>query len=140
MPTNSAAPLRTMRAAAMVIISSAVYAASPPAPVFFSDTTLSDMLCCSLDAPPELGKVGRAADVTINPGRERLTVARNRIPLLVEGVVPRIVAERVRWERAALHLAHGAHRPLRKHHGVHGRVEAVDDFLDRDDRPLRREH
>src|SRR5262245_19382253 len=98
MPTKQTAPFGTSRAAAMVIISSAVYVAS-------------DMGLRLIEALQEPGKIGGAEDVALDPAGERLSLARNRIPRLVERVVARVIAERVRRKGAAWHLADRADDP-----------------------------
>src|ERR1041385_1327766 len=95
MPTNSAAPLRTMRAAAMVIISSDVYSGRAKAV-----PTVSGMGRRLLEAPFEIVEVARVDHVPLDPRAERLTFARDQVPLLIERVVARVVAGRVGGKRA----------------------------------------
>src|SRR5437899_88820 len=77
----------------------------------------------------------------LHPTQKGITVARDRVPGGVEGVVAPVVAVGVGWARAARNGDDRAHRPVREDGRVGARrAEVVDNLLHRDDRPLRREH
>src|SRR3954462_5514020 len=90
-----------------------------------------------LQAAPETVEVLRLHDVPLDPGLEGIALARHVIPLLVERVSPRVVAVRVRRERAALHDADRPDGPVRQYDGIRRRLEAIDDLLDGYNRTLR---
>src|ERR1700677_5100348 len=110
MPTKQDAPLRIMRAAAMVIISSAVY--------FVSGMSLSGVNQRLFQAALEFIEILGAEDMLLHPGLERLALARDGVPLLVESVVARIIALRVGRKRSTLHFTHCADHPGWQHHRV----------------------
>ena len=74
--------------------------------------------------------------------RKRVAFARDRVPFLVEGVVARVIALRIRREGAARHLDDMADGPVRQHHRVEAAVgrQLVDDLLDRHHRALGGQH
>src|SRR3569833_743029 len=75
--------------------------------------------------------------VVLHPFVERVALARDLIPLLVEAVVARVIALRIGRERAARHLDHMTDGPVRQHHGVAAAFgEFVDALLDRHDLAL----
>src|ERR1700683_2626783 len=110
MPTKHEAPLRIMRAAAMVIISSAVYLAS--------GMDLSSMAQGLFQTTLEFIEILGSEHVPLHPCLESLALARDGVPLFVERVIAGIVTLRVGRKRSALHFAHGAHHPGWQHHGV----------------------
>src|ERR1700677_1702122 len=120
MPTKHDAPLRIMRAAAMVIISSAEY-------------LLSDMGYRRFQTALEFIEILGAQHVALHPGLEGFSLARDGIPLFVEGVVPRIITLRAGWKPSTLHFAYRADYPGRQHHGVGRRIELIDNFFHGDD-------
>src|ERR1700683_4350798 len=81
MPTKQVAPLRILRAAAMVIISSAVYFVSG----------MGDRL---LQTALEFVKILGSEHVLLHPRLKGLALARDGVPLLVEGVIARIITLR----------------------------------------------
>src|SRR5580658_9185239 len=119
-PTKQEAPLRIMRAAAMVIISSAVY-------------LRSDMAYRLFQTALELIKIPGAQDVLLHPCQEGLALARDWVPLLIEGIITRIIALRVGRKRPTFHFAHSPDYPGRQNDGVRRRVKIVDDLFDGDD-------
>src|SRR5258707_777365 len=116
-----------MRAAATVIISSALYCGSAIGPL------LRSFAARRRETSPELRKVRRPEHVSLDPGGKALALARDLVPLLVKRIVVLIIAQRVRGKRAAPHLAYRAHPPSGQPHGVRLRGEPIDDLLDRDD-------
>src|SRR5580698_4481314 len=109
MPTKHEAPLRIMRAAAMVIISSALY-------------LVSDMRYRLFQTALELIEILSAQHMLLHPGLKSLPLAGDWVPLFIEGVVAGIVPLRVGRKSPALYLAHRAHHPGRQHHGIGRRV------------------
>src|SRR5258708_7160689 len=107
MPTNKEVPLRTMRAAAMVIISSEVYS-SVDGRVACGVECDSVILRCLLQQQPELIEIRGVHDVLVDPGKERAAVLGDFVPLLIESVAARIVPMRVRGKRPALGYGHRA--------------------------------
>src|ERR1035438_7234115 len=91
MPTKHTALFRSIRAAAMVIISSDVNA--------FSGMR-------GLQRLAELREILRVQNVPLDPSIEAFAVPRNHIPGFVERVVAGIVALRIRRKRPASNLAH----------------------------------
>src|SRR5215471_853065 len=115
MPTKQTAPLWSLRAAAMVIISSAVYSSS--------------IGRGRLQTLAKLREIFGPENVPLDPGLKAPSLAGNRVPLLVEGVVARIIALRVRGERAAIHQTHSRDGPGGKHERVRRRIQLVHDFF-----------
>src|SRR5215472_508397 len=101
-PTNRVAPLRIIRAAAIVIISSVVYAAS-------------GILRRLLQALLETAEILRPHNVPLDPFLKTLALPRDGVPLLVERVVTPVIPLCIGRKRPALHLAHRAHHPRRQH-------------------------
>src|SRR5690348_1262877 len=108
MPTNKVTPLRIMRAAAMVIISSDVYVVSGTTGRPFQTSFV-------------LGEILGAQHVPIDPRFKRVPIPGDHVPGLVKSVVALIITLRVRRERPALHLAHRAQHPGWKYHRVRRR-------------------
>src|ERR1700751_3711411 len=98
MPTKHEAPLRIMRAAATVIISSELY-------------LVSGMAHHGFQTALELIEILGAKHVPLHPGLESFALARDGVPLLVEGVVARIITLRVRRKRSAFYFADRSHHP-----------------------------
>src|SRR5579862_7918002 len=98
MPTKQDAPLRIIRAAAMVIISSAVY-------------FVSGMGHRGFQTALELVKIPGREHMPLHPGLKRFTLTCDGVPLLVEGVIARVIALRVGGKRSALHHTDRAHHP-----------------------------
>src|ERR687892_178206 len=77
----------------------------------------------------------RAAAIVI------ISVARDRIPRLVEGIVATVVTVGIRGPRPAGRYGDGAHGPARQYHRVRARrIQPLDYLLDRHDRPRGRQH
>src|SRR5512136_1686110 len=91
-PTKQTQPFHSSRDAATVIISSAVNA--------FGSAILR---LRHPDRAQVRRVVRRPADVAIDPLPESRAIAGNLVPREIEGVVPRVVALRVRWIGAARH-------------------------------------
>src|SRR3989454_7170475 len=77
--------------------------------------------------------VGGGEDVVFHPGDERLPVAGDPVPRLVEGVVPNRVVVGVGRVRPARDRRHRAHHPGGEDDRPRARLEPVDDLLDGDD-------
>src|SRR5208283_193367 len=77
----------------------------------------------------------RFQDVLAHPRNERVTVSRDRVPFLVEGIVALVVAVRVRGGCASGRRRDSADHPGWQNDGITRRVDAevVNDLLDRDD-------
>src|SRR5262245_9477847 len=110
MPTKQTMPSRKSRAAATVIISSAVNSAISGAP----------------QAAAVLGKILGAEHMPLHPGRESVAIAGDVVPSLVEPVVARVIALGIGWMRPTRHGNDGAHDPGRQHHRVGRRIETID--------------
>src|SRR6476661_329272 len=110
MPTNSVTPLRIMRAAAMVIISSAVYDTS--------DMTGGPSAVNVSNAALELAEILGAEHVAADPRLKRLPIPGDNVPSLVECVVTLIITLRVGGKRASPHFEYRAQHPCRQHHRI----------------------
>src|ERR1700735_1444802 len=86
-----------------------------------------------------LGEVARAENVDLHPRSEGLAVARDGVPLAIEGIVTLVVVVRVAGGRATGYVRHGRDRPAREHDAARTRHEPVDDLLDGHDDLLRGE-
>src|ERR1700680_4422673 len=122
MPTKQTVPLLSWRAAATVIISSAVYAC----------VTGSRFSSRSGDVPA-------AHDVVAHPAQERLSISADTVPCGVEGVVPERISLRVRRMRSARRDGDVAGCEGWQNDFLGPGVEAVDDLLDVDQRAPRGE-
>src|SRR5690348_2492344 len=134
MPTKQTAPSRSIRAAATVIISSAVYCASA------IDCVMLPSAGRRSDASPELREVLRREHVALHPSGKALALARYLVPSLIKGIVATVVAERVGRKSAASHFTHRTHHPSGQYHRVRPGLKPLDDLFDRDDRAARREY
>src|SRR5690348_15523194 len=87
MPTKHTMPLRSRRAASIVMISVAVY------PVWAA-SGMGHLLRAYRHGGglQELRMVLRTEDVLLHPGEERLAISRDRVPRLAERVVADVVA------------------------------------------------
>src|SRR5262249_31543069 len=119
MPTKQTVPLASWRAAATVIISSAVKPSSA--------------MRGHLGLAIELRAVEHVA---LHPGGERVALARDGVPGLVEAAVAAIVVMDVGRSRATRSVADRVHHPPRQHAAIDRRTEPVDDLLDGDDGAL----
>src|SRR5215469_11575691 len=104
MPTKQTAPLRSLRAAAMVIISSALYP-------FCSGLTPSGICGCSFHALAEAVEIFSAQDMPLDPRLKRFAFARDHVPTFIEGVVARVVALRIGRKSSTFHNANRADHP-----------------------------
>src|SRR5579872_1123982 len=111
-PTKQAAPLRSILAAATVIISSGVY-------------PFSRMARHSLDASPEAFEVRCPQQVTLDPNLKSLALARDLVPMLIEGVIARVIALRIGRKRATFDFTNRAHYPGRQYHGVGRSIQPI---------------
>src|SRR5215831_14588022 len=98
MPTKQTAPLLSLRAAAMVIISSAVYPFCP-------EPFLSGMHSGTFQALAKALEIRGAQNMALHPFLKGLALPRNRVPLLIEGVIAGVISLCVRRKGSALHLA-----------------------------------
>src|SRR3954463_2182037 len=108
MPTKQTSLLLRARAAAIVIISAGVWVSGM-------------MLSLGRGEPPALVREGFRAlveHVCFHPGEKTVTVARDRVPLLVIGIVALVVALRIGGMRAAGDADHRGHGPGRQDDGV----------------------
>src|SRR3981081_94982 len=108
MPTKQTSLLLRARAAAIVIISVGVWVSGM-------------MLSLNRGEPPALGREGVRAlveHVCLHPGEEAVAVARDRVPLLVIGIVALVVALRIGGIRAARNADHCGHGPGRQDHRI----------------------
>src|SRR6185437_16411503 len=127
MPTKHTMPLRSRRAASMVMISVAVYAVWTASGMNRSvvpgdsGTRVGPRLHGddNVQRLQELRVVLRPQHVLLHPREERLAIARDRIPRLAERVVADVVAVRVARVRAERNLAHRGKRPVRQQARVH---------------------
>src|SRR5436190_5154182 len=103
MPTNSVTPLRIIRAAWMVIISSAVYVSS-------------GTRGRSFQAALEFREILSPEHMPVDPCLETVALPGDVVPSFVERVVALVITLRIGGERAALHFAHRAQDPRRQHH------------------------
>src|SRR5690554_5984552 len=71
--------------------------------------------------------------VVFQPGLEQVTIPGNGVPLLVEGVVAFVVAQRVGRRGALLGYGDSGDGPGRDHAGVDRGAEVVDDLFNGDD-------
>src|SRR5579885_1174668 len=108
-PTKHTTRSCSIRAAATVIISSAVYSclaiglpARPGA-------------ARRRDTAPKLRKIFGREHVALDPSRESIALARDLVPLPIKCIVARIVAHRVRRKSTARDLAHRPDYPSRQH-------------------------
>ena len=79
--------------------------------------------------------------VTLHPGEERIALARDGVPCLVEAVVARVIALRIGRKRAARNLDDVANRPVRQYHRIEAAApEIIHDLLHRHHRTFGGEH
>src|ERR1700716_3717016 len=149
MPTKQMSLLRNARAAAMVIISLALWAIASSLRRVGSARGLRRLrgLACVGTRRLACGTRGMHGErlrsllehVRLHPGEKAVAVAGDRVPGLVKRVVALVVAVRIGWMRPARHAGNGADGPARQDHGVGAALpEVVDDLLHRDERTLRR--
>src|SRR3982074_1504469 len=151
MPTKQMSLLRNARAAAMVIISLALWAIASSLRRVGSARGLRRLRGLAVVGTRRLacGTRGMHGErlrsllehVRLHPGEKAVAVAGDRVPGLVKRVVALVVAVRIGWMRPARHPGNGADGPARQDHGVGAALpEVVDDLLHRDERTLRRQH
>src|SRR5690606_26511416 len=115
MPTKQVMSLRRARAAVMLIISEEVNS------VVISGGSFLEY-------------------VLFQPVLEQLPVTGDAVPVLVEGVVPLVVAQRVRGRRAPLCHGDGGDGPAGDDAGVNRGTEVIDDFFHSHDAALGRQY
>src|ERR1700690_467388 len=98
-----------MREAATVIISSALYCGSAMGRLMRPFTARRN------EASPKFREVRGPKHVTLDPAGKALALARDLVPLLIEGIVAMVITQRVGRKRAAPHFAYGAHHPSGQH-------------------------
>src|ERR1700681_2919860 len=113
MPTKQTLPLRSIREAATVIISSDVY------PLL--GVTALGMARHLFNTLPEALEIFHAHHVTLLTRLKRFAFARDLVPLLVKRIVARVIALRVGRKRPAFHFRDRAHHPRRQNHCVRRR-------------------
>src|SRR5512146_1782655 len=123
-----------MRAAATVIISSALYCGSAIGRLIWLS------VACPSKASPKFREVRGRHHVTFHPVGKAHARTSDLVPPLVKGIVARVVTERIGRKRAAPNRANCTDYPSGQQHGVRPRLETVDDLLDRHDRAPRRHH
>src|SRR5690606_2419665 len=124
MPTKQTSSFDSARAAAMVIISSAVNSAMEKLLHPFREYL-----------GPHLH------DILVHPGEEAVAVGGNPVPLEITPIVAAVVPVRIARMGAARHLGDRGHRPVRQDAGIGMHPgEIVDDLLDRHHGALCREH
>src|SRR2546423_3230751 len=121
MPTKQTSPSRSIRAAAIAIISSAVQA-----PLMGGAPSCGQLG----EAAVVFADVGGPPDVALHPCEEALAVAADRVPAHVELVVAVVVAVRVGGVRPAGGECDGVHGPAGDHDAAGPVLELRDDLLD----------
>src|SRR5882724_4604161 len=119
MPTKQTILSRSWRAAAIVMISSAVYPRS----------LTQRLLRGGFEAGLEIREIARARHMARHPGLERLALARDAVPGLIKSVVALVIALGIRRPGTMRHEADGAHDEMRENAGVGRGFQALDDFL-----------
>src|SRR6478752_7956546 len=148
MPTKQMSLLRSARAAAIVIISLAVWAIASSFRRAGRARRLRRLarvclreLACGMRRMHGEHTRSLLQHVRLHPGEKAVAVAGDRVPGLVEGIVALVVAVRIGRVGAARHTGNGADGPARQDHRVGAALaEVVDDLLYRDERAFRRQH
>src|SRR4030081_1797432 len=140
MPTKQMSALRSARAAAIVIISVALWAIRTSFRRVDFVRRLRRLAC---DVRSVHGESFRSLlqHVRFHPGEKTVAVAGDRVPGLIVSIVARIIAVRVGGMRTTRHAGNRPDRPARQDHRIAaGLADLLADLLDRDDRALRRQH
>src|SRR6516165_2109442 len=129
MPTKQTAPFLSNRAAAMVMISLVVYVGRA-----LIWGLLSHTWCCSLsEKTAKTLKIFGVHDMPLNPLLERLALARDSVPGLVEAVVTLVVTVSIGWERATRNAADGGEGPVWQDAGVWPGPQVIHNLFHSDD-------